>query len=121
MDDVEQTKKIVPLIACEISFGQNVCGLNESCQTTNPELGMVEGVARKASEKWPRQSGAPKQGQPPVHSQPKVRPPDVKVSVPAIDRQVGSRDRSRRGTRRDGALVEGGVEESPSTSADPPV
>ena len=27
MADIEQMKKIVPLITCEISFGQNVCEL----------------------------------------------------------------------------------------------
>ena len=38
---------------------------------------------RPPAEKWPRQSGAPKPGQPPVQPQPKIRGlhPDVKVSV----------------------------------------
>ena len=27
MADVEQTKKIIPFVTCEVSFGQNVCGL----------------------------------------------------------------------------------------------
>ena len=38
---------------------------------------------RPPAEKWPRQSGAPKPGQPPVQPQPKIRGlhPDVKVSM----------------------------------------
>ena len=49
--DIEQMKKIVPLITCEIPFSQHVCelgfgvnvtdlnclGPDKSCQTTNPE------------------------------------------------------------------------------------
>ena len=51
MADVEQMKKIVPLVTCEITFGQNVCELmfgityiesefenqDQSCQTANPK------------------------------------------------------------------------------------
>ena len=42
------------------------------------------------------------------------------VHGPRSDCQVGSRDRSRWRRRRDGAQVEGGFEESPSTGADSP-
>ena len=51
MTDVEQMKKIVPFVTCEITFGQNVCelmfvvnvpdlnlrGPDKFCQTTNPK------------------------------------------------------------------------------------
>ena len=66
-----------------------------------------------------RQSGAPKPGQPPVQPQPK-KPGCEGVRGPRSDSQVGSRDRSHWGRRRDGAQVEGGFEESPSTGADSP-
>ena len=35
MADIEQMKKIVPLITCEISFGQNVCELMFSVNVTD--------------------------------------------------------------------------------------
>ena len=38
MADIEQMKKIVPLITCEISFGQNVCKLMFGVNVTDLDL-----------------------------------------------------------------------------------
>ena len=35
MADVEQMKKIVPFVTCEISFGQNVCELMSGVNVSN--------------------------------------------------------------------------------------
>ena len=76
---------------------------------------------RPPAEKWPRQSGAPKPGQRPATAQDSRPSPGCEgVRGPRSDCQVGSRDRSRWGRGRDGAQVEGGFEESPSTGADSP-
>ena len=40
MADIEQLKKIVPLITCEVSFGQNVCELMFGVNVTNLDLGV---------------------------------------------------------------------------------
>ena len=40
MADVEQMKKIVPLITCEIAFGQNVCELMFGVNVPNLNLGI---------------------------------------------------------------------------------
>ena len=40
MADIEQLKKIVPLITCEISFGQNVRELMFGVTVTNSDLGV---------------------------------------------------------------------------------
>ena len=40
MADVEQMKKIVPLITCEISFGQGVCELMFGVNVTDLDLGV---------------------------------------------------------------------------------
>ena len=37
--DIEQMKKIVPLITCELSFGQNVCELTCGVNVTDLDLG----------------------------------------------------------------------------------
>ena len=51
MTDIEQMKKMIPFVMCEITFGRNVCELmfgvdvpdlnfriNIFCQTTNPKV-----------------------------------------------------------------------------------
>ena len=38
--DIEQLKKIVPLITCEVSFGRNVCELMFGVNVTNLDLGV---------------------------------------------------------------------------------
>ena len=35
MDDVEQMKKIIPFVTCEITFGQNVCELMFGINASN--------------------------------------------------------------------------------------
>ena len=40
MADVEQMKKIVPFITCDITFGQNVCELMFGIDVTNLNLGI---------------------------------------------------------------------------------
>ena len=40
MADIEQMKKIVPLITCEISFGQKVCELMLGVNVTDLDLGV---------------------------------------------------------------------------------
>ena len=40
MADVEQMKKIIPFITCEITFGQNVCELMFGVNVTNLNLGV---------------------------------------------------------------------------------
>ena len=40
MADVEQMKKIVPFISCEITFGQNVCELMFGVNVPNLNLGV---------------------------------------------------------------------------------
>ena len=40
MADIEQLNKIVPLITCEICFGQNVCELVFGVNVTNLDLGV---------------------------------------------------------------------------------
>ena len=40
MADIEQMKKIVPLITCEMSFGQNVCELMFGVIVTELDLGV---------------------------------------------------------------------------------
>ena len=41
MANIEQTKKIVPLITCEISFGQNLCELMFGANVTDFDFGSI--------------------------------------------------------------------------------
>ena len=44
--DVRQTEKVIPLITCEISFGQNVC---EMVRAGTEEAGKLKKKSEKAS------------------------------------------------------------------------
>ena len=46
MVDIEQMKKIVPIITCEISFGQNVCEFMSGINVSNQNFGIKINLER---------------------------------------------------------------------------